>query len=285
MPTLLEGVPVALLPLLSDDSSTPKPSTPSSSNPLSAPSSTGSVNASSQHLSSMPLVNKPQSTISRAPAPHSPPSASRSGLRNFQFLPIYPTEDNNTSHESDASSHDQDSDHTMPSPTSTPSLTSSNNSPPSTPSASPSPLETSLSSATTLIDSYFDLPLQQPTASVRTVDLSRMHHAGLKNPGGVTATGMPHPTSKNLTLRTLGNPGLMPPSPFDLQGSISQGQYLHERTQQDGLKRGAPGKHKEPARRFFYTGGDDDVDEPFFPLERKDRKFYPPIPPAKNPNK
>lgn len=279
LPTLLEGVPVALLPLLSDETPTPKPPAATTSPTLSTNPSP--VSSASNYIrppyNQLSPGGKLQSPIIRSSgsAFRPPPSATRSGLRNFQFLPIYPTEDH-PSHELDVSSHDQDSDHTTTSPTSTPSLTSSSGSPPSSPSACPSPLEIPPTSVMTAVDSYFDLPRLQTSPPVRQRDLSHTYKADVKN-AGATSARIQYPASKKPTLKALSSPNLVPPSPFDLHGSVVQGQYLYERTQQQqvGLRHGVVGKPKDVPRRVFYTGGDDDdVDEPFFPLERNDRSYY-----------
>ena len=228
----LNRVPVGLLPLLSEPSTTPaKP----------APSNIGSKNTSSINDTSLP--RQPQfarKSYSPAPSKHNSALASK-----FSFLPLLPVDDHSTTGQqmsqspinpqspaavpnrfakkfqfvplltdestSSCSSSDAPSDDDHASPISTPSLTASSSlpSPPGTPSATSSPSLT---------------PSPIPHLSASDADYFNFHRppAGTnRNADQLHSTGVDSSFSK-LTLQALPNPSLIPPSPLDIQGASSQ---------------------------------------------------------------
>jgi len=277
---LLNRVPVGLLPLL--------PEAPSS--PPKSPSKPGLKNTSSVG-GTFPPRQPPFLRETHFPAPASKPPNSALASR-FKFLPLMPVDDDESTggemaqspinpqspatvpnrfqkkftfvpllESSSSSEPPSDDDH--PSPTSTPSLTASSlPSPPPTPSATSSPSLTSSPMAPHLC-----------TADADYFNLSRPL-AGTNQKPDRLATEMDQSFSK-LTLQAFPSPGLVPPSPFELDGGHNDRGKEKEQLGNSG-RLGRKGGKRCVVEYININGVDEpfysyvDDDEPPSPLETSD---------------
>ena len=255
-PQLLNRVPVGLLPLLSDTSSSPsKP--PSKAGPKNAPStddacppkqppflrkpcSTAPSKANSalaSKFSFVPLLPvEDQSTagqqgeMTQSPInPQSPATVPNRFEKKFQFLPLLADES--------TSSPEPHSDDDHPSPISTPSLTASSSlpSPPGSPSATSSP------SLSHIDADYFNLSRPPVVANQKS---NRLHQTGVDS------------SFSKLTLQALPSASLIPSNPFDLRGGNAQSKEKLDNSGSLGRKGG-----KRCVVEYINING---VDEPFY---------------------
>lgn len=269
---LLNRVPVGLLPLLSEPSSSPSKPPPTTCNGGSqntssvnntlppsqppflqkshppAPSKASSALASK--FSFVPLMPVEDQSAGQAKEmaqspinPQSPATPTNRLADRFKFLPLLPSESTAPSDCTSCSEPPSDDDHA--SPVSTPSLTASSSlpSPPGTPSATSSPLLTPFVSDSDF--SYFDLS-HPPAGTNQKPD--QLHLAEVDS------------SFSKLRLDALPSPNLIPPSPFDLCGS--NGQRKGEVSEK--LDNTGPLGRKGGRRRVVEYININGVDEPFY---------------------
>jgi len=84
---------------------------------------------------------------------------------------------------------------------------------------------------------------------------------------------IPYPLSRKLELTAMPSPMLLPPSPFDLQGSLSKAaKYFDDAQVKDKLADGEFGRKKDLPGRFSHDDASDADDELYFSFEKKHGK-------------